>query len=66
MLGHEPKHQGSGVDGTLFNDDNAALFANSLTSNTNLILLRLRGNHFTDAGIKKLYKAGFDDENHHP
>jgi len=50
------------LNGNLFSDDDAVLFAQSLQSNTNLSQLWLRNNNFTDNGIKALYKCVYNDE----
>jgi len=50
------------LNGNLFNDDDAVLFAQSLQSNTNLSQLWLKNNNFTDNGIKALYKCVYNDE----
>ena len=49
------------LDHNMLNDEDAALIANSLKTNTNLDDLSLCGNNFTDVGIKILYKAVYDD-----
>mmetsp|Transcript_44868 Transcript_44868/g.94127 ORF Transcript_44868/g.94127 Transcript_44868/m.94127 type:complete len:437 (+) Transcript_44868:156-1466(+) len=49
------------LDGNGFNDDDATLFAKSLKTNTKLLSLKLRGNNFTYAGIRTLYRAVYDD-----
>ena len=50
------------LDGNLFNDVDAKLFANSLKSIRNLLRLNLRGNNFIDAGTRTLFKYIFDDQ----
>ena len=50
------------LNGNLFNNDDAVLFAKSLQSNTNLIQLDLRYNNFTNKGIKTLYGCVYNDE----
>ena len=45
------------LNGNLFNDDDAVLFARSLQSNKNLIELWLKNNNFTNEGIKTLYDS---------
>ena len=51
------------LDGNLFNDDDAIMFAQSLQSNnTNLNLLDLCNNNFTNEGIKTLYRCVYNDE----
>lgn len=42
-------------------DDSAELIVASLKTNTNLVGLRLRGNKFTETGLKILYASIFDD-----
>ena len=50
------------LDDNLLNDEDAALIANSLKTNTNLVRLMLCGNNFTNVGIKTLCKSVYDDQ----
>jgi len=50
------------LNGNLFNNDDAVLFAQSLQSNTNLIQLDISNNNFTNEGIKTLYRCVYNDE----
>ena len=57
----KPGHQVLELSDNNIGDDSAELIVASLKTNTNLVGLRLRGNKFTETGLKILYASIFDD-----